>query len=324
MNEAEQLASGVLAGERRALSRAITLLESERGQDEATASALLDELVPHAGQSLRLGVSGPPGVGKSTLIDALGLLALARGRRVAVLAVDPSSQKTGGSILGDKTRMARLAADARSFIRPSASRGERGGVAPRTREAILACEAAGFDLVVIETVGVGQAEIDVAELVDCLLVLLAGGAGDELQGMKRGLLEHADLFAVTKADGADRERAERAATELGSALALLGGAARVLTSSAQTGEGMLELLDAIEAFSSEALRSGALETRRRQQNRAWFARAVERGLRRQLLADGRLAALEAELGDAAERGELTPWSAARQLLGELAASATRT
>jgi LAO/AO transport system kinase len=306
-------------GDRRALSRAITLLESERPEDEPAADALLEELLPQSGKSLRLGISGPPGVGKSTLIDALGLLAIERGKRVAVLAIDPSSVKTGGSILGDKTRMARLAASERSFIRPSPSRGERGGVAPRTREAILACEAAGYDLVIVETVGVGQAEIAVSDLVDCLVVLVSAGAGDELQGMKRGLIEHGDAFAVTKADGAERERAERAASDLTSALTLLGGSAKVLTSSARSGEGIGELLDAIEAFAAAAKGSGAFEERRRRQRKAWFEHEIERGL----LGRQDVAELGAELGARAERGELSPRLAARQLLASLPAFRSR-
>ena len=304
-------------GDRRALSRAITLLESTRPEDEQAAEALLEEILPRTGKSLRLGISGPPGVGKSTLIDALGLLAIERGKRVAVLAIDPSSAKTGGSILGDKTRMGRLAAAQNSFIRPSASRGERGGVAPHTREAILACEAAGYDLVIVETVGVGQAETAVSELVDCLLVLVSAAGGDELQGMKRGLLEHGDVFAVTKADGAERERAERAAVELTSALTLLGGSPRVLTLSAQTGDGLQELDATIDALASTARASGAFDARRREQNRAWFRQALERGLVQRLRTDATVAALEAELGARAERGELSPRLAARQLLAQL-------
>jgi LAO/AO transport system kinase len=304
----------LLGGDRRALSRAITLLESERPADEAPATALLEALLPHSGNSLLVGISGPPGVGKSTLIDALGLLAIERGKRVAVLAIDPSSRKTGGSILGDKTRMARLGAAEGSYIRPSASRGERGGVAPRTREAIVACEAAGFDFVVVETVGVGQAEIAVSDLVDCLVVLLAAGAGDELQGMKRGLIEHGDVFAVTKADGAERERAQRAAAELSSALALLGGSAKVLTLSTHSGEGVSELMHGIEASADAARSLGAFEERRRLQRRAWFKSAVEEKLRQRLLGDPAFATLESELASAVERGEISPRRAAEKLL----------
>jgi LAO/AO transport system kinase len=305
-----------LAGQRRALSQAITLLESARAEDEAPAEQLLDMLLPHTGKADRLAFTGPPGVGKSTLIDAFGLLAIELGRRVAVLAVDPSSKRTGGSILGDKTRMARLAARAESFIRPSPSSGERGGIAPRTREAMLACEAAGFDLLLIETVGVGQAEFEVVDLVDALVVLLAPGAGDELQGMKRGILEHADLLAVCKADGADLERAKRAAADLASALALVAGVSShsVLTVSALEGNGLGELYDAVASFVAGERKSERFAERRRVQERTFFARAVERGIKARLLSDERLRTRERELFEAVERGEVPARRAARELL----------
>jgi LAO/AO transport system kinase len=308
------LAASVLAGDRRGLARAITLLESRSDKDQPALDALLEALLPHAGQSVRVGVCGPPGVGKSTLIDALGALAIERGRRVAVLAVDPSSTRTGGSILGDKTRMSRLLDKAEAFIRPSPSGGQRGGVAPRTREAIIACEAGGHDLVLVETVGVGQAETGAADLVDCLLVLAAAGAGDELTGMKRGLIEHGDVFAVTKADGAEVSRAEVAARDLASALKLLSGDRAVLTISGRSGAGVLELWAELDGFAAAAHSSGAFSERRRAQARAWFDERVEQGLLERLRADPAVAALEADLGARAERGELSPRRAAAELL----------
>jgi LAO/AO transport system kinase len=311
------LAEGVTRGNRRALARAITLLESDRVEDEAQQEALLAKLWPHVGGAARVGLSGAPGVGKSTLIDALGLAAVERGRKVAVLAVDPTSRRTGGSILGDKTRMTRLAAAEASFIRPSPSRSAEGGVAPRTREAITACEAAGFDWVLVETVGVGQIEIDVAEMVDCLVLVTAPGSGDEISGMKRGVLEHADIVVVNKADGPDRERAERARCDLLSALSLFaqtGEAPEVLSVSAVEGSGVLELASTIERWVEAARRTGAFESRRRAQMQAWFSSAVLEGLRRRFLRAPGVAVRERELAEAVLAGTLTPRRAAQDLI----------
>ena len=217
-------ADGVRQGDRRLLSQAITLVESTRAEDAARAVELLEELAPDAGASLRVGVSGVPGVGKSTLIDALGCRLTGQGKSVAVLAVDPSSALSGGSILGDKTRMTGLANEPNAFIRPSPAAASLGGVARRTREAMLLCEAARFDPVIIETIGVGQSEVAVSHMVDVFVVLVAAGAGDELQGIKRGIFELADLIVVTKADGENERRAAAAAAELGGALKILRGA----------------------------------------------------------------------------------------------------
>ena len=211
----------LLSGDRAALARAITLVESKRADHRAAARRLLDAAMPAAGRAVRVGITGVPGVGKSTLIDALGSNLTAAGRRVAVLAVDPSSTRTGGSILGDKTRMARLSADPNAFIRPSPTSGTLGGVAAKTRETMLLCEAAGFDVVLVETVGVGQSETAVAELTDFFLVLMLPGAGDELQGIKKGVLELADMIAVNKADGDNAARASAAAAEYRAALQIL-------------------------------------------------------------------------------------------------------
>jgi LAO/AO transport system kinase len=314
---ARELAEGVLRGDRRSLSRAITLVESDRAEDEARAIELLDRCVPASGRSLRVGVSGPPGVGKSTLLDALGVRLIERGARPSVLAIDPSSQKTGGSVLGDKTRMTRLAARPEAFIRPSPSRGESGGLAPRTREAMLLCEASGFDVVLVETVGIGQSELAVADLVDCLVVLVAPGAGDELQGMKRGILEHADLLVITKADGADLARAEQARSELESALALFSRAAErppVLLVSAPTGLGIDALAQAIFDFHERARASGDLSRRRARQDLAWFEQSVERGLRKRLWSRPEVEERSRELRSALLEGKISVRAAARELV----------
>src|SRR5580693_954711 len=217
-----KLAEGIRAGERSVLARAITLIESKRADHQRAARRLVQELLPHTGQAIRVGITGMPGVGKSTTIDALGLYLTNQGHRVAVLTVDPSSSRSGGSILGDKTRMPRLAADPKAYIRPSPASGTLGGVAAKTREAMLLCEAAGFDVVLVETVGIGQSETAVADMTDFFLVLLLPGAGDELQGLKKGIVELADLLAINKADGDNLPRAQTAAAEYRAALHILG------------------------------------------------------------------------------------------------------
>jgi LAO/AO transport system kinase len=313
------LAAAVRTGERRALARAITLCESERPEDREPCERLLQLLLPHAGGALRLGVTGPPGAGKSTLIDALGRQLLADGAGVAVLAVDPSSQLSRGSILADKTRMTRLAADERSFIRPSPSGSASGGVTRHTREAVLLCEAAGFGTVIVETVGVGQGELAVASVADLVLLVLQPGAGDELQGMKRGILELADLVAVNKADGGERERAERAAGELRAALSLFtravgGSAPEVLTVSALAETGIAELVRALSGARERQGANGALDARRKAGLRAWFREELEAAFSQRLRARDasgeRLAALEREV----EAGTLTARRAAQRFL----------
>ncbi|KEF34133.1 MULTISPECIES: methylmalonyl Co-A mutase-associated GTPase MeaB [Deinococcus] len=264
------LAPPLLAGDRRALARAITLTESTRPDHEAQAQSLLAGLLPHTGRSIRVGLTGVPGVGKSTLIEALGLHLADAGHRVAVLAVDPSSARTGGSIMGDKTRMPRLTVHPNAYIRPSPSRGTLGGVARRTREVILLCEAAGYDVVLVETVGVGQSETQVAAMTDLFVLLTLPNAGDELQGIKRGIMELADLCVVNKAD-LDPKAATRAQTELTAALRLLTprGAPwrpRVLQASAATGAGIPELWAAVEAYRGTV----DLAAKRREQTGAWF------------------------------------------------------
>jgi LAO/AO transport system kinase len=313
-----RLVAGIVAGDRRELARSITLVESERPSDRELAQSLVEALLSRAGSSLRIGVSGPPGVGKSTLIDALGRHVIAGGGTVAVLAVDPSSHVTGGSVLGDKTRMGRLAASDKSFIRPSPSGGVLGGVARRTREVVLLCEAAGYGTVVVETLGVGQSEHEGASLVDAFVLLVAPGAGDELQGMKRGILEVADVVAVNKADGADRERAEQAALGLTSALGLFSRAAGapatpVVTLSALEERGVVELFGVVEAFIVDAKARGTFAARRARDRRAWFREEIERTLRERLLGASRATQKLAELEERVESGALAPGRAAALL-----------
>ncbi|ETK37258.1 methylmalonyl Co-A mutase-associated GTPase MeaB [Microbispora sp. ATCC PTA-5024] len=299
---------GVLAGDRRWIARAITLVESTRPDHREAAQRLLVELTPHAGKARRVGVSGVPGVGKSTFIEALGTRLTAAGHRVAVLAVDPSSRRSGGSILGDKTRMARLAADPRAFIRPSPTAGTLGGVAKATREAMVVVEAAGYDVVLVETVGVGQSETAVADMVDTFLLLTLARTGDQLQGIKKGVLELADVIAVNKADGEHETAARRAARELSGALRLLRSDTPVLTCSGLTGAGLDELWAQVVRH-QESL---DVDARRRQQQVEWTWALV----RDRLLA--RLQERTAPLAPGIERqvldGTLTPSLAADRIL----------
>ena len=275
-----ELEKGVLAGDRGSLSRAITLAESTRPEDAPAAQALIADLLPRTGGALRVGLTGVPGAGKSTAIEALGLWLLERGKKVAVLTIDPSSTRTGGSILGDKTRMQRLSASEDAFIRPSPSGGVLGGVARRTREAILLCEAAGYDVVLVESVGVGQSEAEMADLVDTLCLLLVPGTGDELQGIKRGLMEVADVVVVNKADGDRVNAANRARGDFRQALHMLppstpGWETPVLTASALEGTGLAEIWDAIEGHRALLDESGLLEERRSRQREVWLDAMIE-------------------------------------------------
>ena len=270
---AADLAGAVQAGDRRALAQAITLIESTKPEHRERAEALLGELDPHTGRSVRIGISGVPGVGKSTFIEALGLDLIGAGHRLAVLAVDPSSPRTGGSILGDKTRMEELSRCDDAFIRPTPAGGTLGGVARRTREAMLACEAGGFDVVIVETVGVGQSETTLADLVDMFVLLLAPGGGDGLQGIKRGIVEMADLVVVNKDDGDLAAAAERARRDYAGALALLKVTSpewtpTVLKCSALTGRGIAEVWQAMERYRHRQTESGAIAERRSAQARA--------------------------------------------------------
>jgi LAO/AO transport system kinase len=279
----QQLLEGVLAAQPRALAKTITLVESTRTDHQRRAQALLQALLPHAGQAIRIGISGAPGVGKSTFVEALGLHAIEAGRRVAVLAVDPSSALTGGSILGDKTRMEQLGRSPRAYIRPSPSGGTLGGVAARTRECLLVCEAAGFDVIVVETVGVGQSETAVAAMTDAFVLLQLPNAGDDLQAMKKGVVELADLIVINKGD-IDPQAAQRAHSQFESVLPILqhrtpGWAPRVLVASALKGQGIAEFWNEIGSFREAMQASGEFEGRRRAQAVRWMWEIIEQTLR---------------------------------------------
>jgi LAO/AO transport system kinase len=312
------LADKVRAGDRRALAKAITLVESTRADHQEAAQKLLELLLPDTGKAARIGISGVPGVGKSTFIEAFGLHLIGAGKRVAVLAVDPSSAVSGGSILGDKTRMARLSAAPEAFIRPSPAAGSLGGVSRRTREALLVCEAAGYDVVLVETVGVGQSEYAVASMVDFFLVLMLAGAGDELQGIKKGILELADALAINKADGDNVDRAKRAAAEYRSALRLFRHTAEweplVVTVSALEERGMDEVWRIVEEHRARLGASGVLARKRQEQQRTWLWSMIEDGLRGQFLARDDVKRLLPEMEKAVAAGHLTPTQAARRLL----------
>jgi len=319
------LAAGLAAGDRRALARAITLVESTRADHRAAARALLAGLAPPARPVLRVGLTGTPGVGKSRFIERLGLMLTGRGARLAVLAVDPSSVRSGGSILGDKTRMERLAREPGAFIRPSPSQAALGGVGRRTREAIRLVEAWGADVVLVETVGVGQSETMVAEMTDIFVLLIAPGGGDELQGVKRGIMEMADLILVNKADGTHAPEAVRTCADYAGALRLLrpragdpAGWPKAQTVSALTGAGLAEAWAAVEALAAARTASGAWQARRRAQAGAWFAHALETGLIARLNADTAAAARRRALAAEVAAGRLSPDAAAEALLDSLA------
>ena len=332
----ETYAEGILAGDRAVLSQAITLAESTRPEHRARAGEVLDRCLPHAGGSIRVGITGVPGVGKSTLVGALGLRLVEQGHCLAVLAVDPTSPVSRGSILGDKTRMGRLATEANVFIRPSPTSGSLGGVARATREAMLLCEAAGFDVVFTETVGVGQSETDVRSMVDVFLLLTLAGAGDALQGIKRGIIEMADVIAITKADGANREAALRAQGQYQSALQLFpertwrgegerkqGGEEdvvpfawrpSVLTCSALTGDGLDVLWQTVEAYVERARTSGFFEHHRREQARHWMYQVIEHRLRDAFFGDARVEAALGAIEADVRAGRISAAAAAERLL----------
>jgi LAO/AO transport system kinase len=316
------LAERVSAGDRRALAQAITLVESTRADHRAEARSLLDELLPRTGRSVRVGVSGAPGAGKSTLIEALGLHAIDQGGQVAVLAVDPSSSVSGGSILGDKTRMTDLGRRAEAYIRPSPSGGTLGGVARRTREALLVCEAAGFDVVIVETVGVGQSEVAVADLVDLFLLIASPAGGDELQGIKRGIMELADVIVVNKADGDLLNPAQRAAADLRNAVHLLrpkrpGWEVEVLLASALEGTGVAEAWARVRAGVDHLRSSGTLDQLRGEQAVAWMWDEVREELMARVLDGAEARALVRELEAAVAAQEISPGQATVQLLARM-------
>ncbi|MEL6683895.1 MAG: methylmalonyl Co-A mutase-associated GTPase MeaB [Pseudomonadota bacterium] len=317
------LAQGVKAGDRRALARAITLVESGRADHRDAALALLAELGTGK-EALRIGLSGTPGVGKSTFIESFGLMLTGMGKRVAVLAVDPSSARSGGSILGDKTRMDHLARDPMAFIRPSPSQTQLGGVARHTREAVALCEAAGFDVILIETVGVGQSETVVAQMADLFVLLLAPAGGDELQGVKRGIMEMADLILVNKADGDLKAQATRTCADYAGALRLLrkraqdpDGFPKAMTISALEASGLESAWTEMTTLSNWRRDSGIWQSTRQDQARYWFEHDVRQGLLAMLLDDpqtaARMTAAEAEVA----AGRLTPTAAAAQVLGQI-------
>ncbi len=323
-----ELAEGIRQGDRTTLARAITLIESSREADFEPAQRLLTELLPRTGASLRVGITGVPGAGKSTFIEALGTRLCGQGKRVAVLAVDPSSTVTRGSILGDKTRMQSLAQEPLAFIRPSPSGGTLGGVARKTRETLLLCEAYGFDVILVETVGVGQSETTVHSMVDCFMVLMIAGAGDELQGIKKGILELAELMVITKADGDNLHRVELAAADLRNALHILrprddGHATPVMACSSLEGTGIQEVWDEVRAFQERALESGAFSKRRRAQLSNWIDATAEE----EVLAEFRQRQEPEQrrrIHAAVAAGRLPPYTAVRQLLALSKATATNT
>lgn len=316
----QELAARVRQGDRRALARAITLIESTRPDHRAQAERLLEQLLPHTGNTIRVGISGVPGVGKSTFIETFGLHVIGQGHRVAVLAIDPSSQRGGGAILGDKTRMTELTRHPDAFIRPSPAGGTLGGVARRTREAMLACEAAGYDVILVETVGVGQSETAVADMVDLFLLLLLPAGGDELQGIKKGIVELADLIVVNKADGELVAAARQAVAEYRHALATLRTGSPdwrvpVLSCSALTGAGIDQVWATIERFRATMTASSTFAARRAAQARAWMWSEIRDTLaeafQRHPAVRDALPVLEARV----TRGEVTPAAAAQALLG---------
>jgi len=313
------LAGKIRAGDRGALARGITLIESRAQAHRHSAEHLLNDLMPFSGKAWRVGITGVPGAGKSTFIDALGMALCGAGRKVAVLTVDPSSPISHGSILGDKTRMESLARNPSAFIRPSPSRGEVGGVARRTRESITLCEAAGFDVVLVETVGVGQSEVLVREMVDCFLLLMIAGAGDELQGIKKGIIEMADLVAVNKADGDNRLRAEATRLEFERAMHYLSASEDawhppVLSCSSLSSGGVREVWNQVERFMAHGERTGQFQERRRSQSLAWLSALLEQGLKDAFFSNRKLVALKRSLELDVAAGKVSaPFAAARLL-----------
>ncbi len=319
MSDIQQLSSGVLTGNLRSLAKAITLIESRHPEHNLKAAELLDQLMPHTGKSIRVGISGVPGVGKSTTIEALGMNLIQRGHKVAILAVDPSSQLSGGSILGDKTRMELLAREKDAFIRPSPSGDTLGGVARKTRETMMVCEAAGYDVIIVETVGVGQSEITVASMVDFFLLLQLANAGDELQGIKKGVMEIADAIVINKAEGDNRPKAELARNHYVNALHLLkpkspNWQVPVHLCSALHNQGIEEIWDMIADFVATMKDHDEFESKRRLQATDWMWSLVMDGLKDQFMQDKNVTALLDRVQTGVASGTTSPSVAARRLL----------
>ncbi len=315
----ERLFTQLQAGDRAALGKAITLVESTRSSDRPLAEELVQRCLAKGAKALRLGITGVPGVGKSTLIDAYGMALIDAGHRVAVLAIDPSSSRSSGSILGDRTRMERLSGDEAAFIRPSPSSGALGGVARRTREAILLCEAAGYDRIVIETVGVGQSELEVDRMSDLNILLMISGAGDELQGIKRGIMEAADVLVLTKASGDNLQRAKMAQRDLRNAIMYMpprdsGRQPEVLLTSALEELGIQELLEHTEELYAADVASGRVKRRRQEQDLYWFAHALQEGIQERFHSDPHVVDALPAMQRAVLAGEMSPFSAAKELL----------
>jgi len=311
--------NGIRGKNRRILSKAITLIESSLSEDRKTAGELLEALLPHTGNAVRLGITGVPGVGKSTFVEAFGMYLMEQGLSLAVLAIDPSSSRTGGSIMADKTRMEKLSSEPNAFIRPSPSGGMLGGVAGKTREAMVLCEAAGYDVVIVETVGVGQSETTVASMVDFFLVLMLAGAGDELQGIKKGVLELADAVVINKADQDNIKKAERARKEYENALHLLRPASPiwsppVMTCSAIEANGIAEIWSTVTSHREKLMTSGEMEKKRKKQSIDWMWSLVDEGLRFRFQKDKGVKKELPEIAENVENGNMTPTSAANRLL----------
>lgn len=322
---ADAYADGILKHDRIILSRAITLAESRLKSDQLLAEALIQKILAHTGKSIRIGITGIPGVGKSTFIEAFGKHLTAIGKKLAVLAIDPSSQRTKGSILGDKTRMDELARDENAFIRPTSAASALGGVADKTRETILLCEAAGFDVIIVETVGVGQSEISVRNMVDFFLLLLLGGAGDELQGIKKGIMEMADGVVITKADGDNKKRAKQAQADYQHALHFFppsdsGWIPKVLISSAIEHRGMNEVWQMVDDFKTFAKAKGFFEHQRTEQNIEWFHSSIEQLLKREIMQSDSLRKKMETYERSVVNKSMTPGSASRKLVEDFFSS----
>ena len=316
---ADAYAKGILDHDRVLLSRAITLVESRLPSDQLLSEELIQKILPHSGKSIRIGITGIPGVGKSTFIEAFGKHLTSIGKKLAVLAIDPSSQRTKGSILGDKTRMDELSRDDNAFIRPTSAANTLGGVAHKTREAILLCEAAGFDVIIVETVGVGQSEIAVRSMVDFFLLLLIGGAGDELQGIKKGIMEMADGVVITKADGDHKKQANQAKPDYQHALHLFPvtesrWTPKVLVSSAVEKIGLKETWEMIEAYKAFTTTSGFFELQRANQNKNWFHSSIEERIKEEITKHKALAEKIKKAEIQIAQGVISPGAASREIV----------